>query len=78
MSGFKFPDITGSFSRAYQNRGLYVKGAFYNDGDSYYQETAVNYKTPALTFSAKRSNGIYGNSLTVQPPIYQTFMIVKT
>ena len=71
------PDITGSFSRAYQARGLYVEGAFYNDGDSYYQETAVNYKTPALTFSAKRSNGIYGNSLTVQPPIYQTFMIVK-
>ena len=71
------PNITGSFSRAYQTRGLCADGAFDNDGDSFYQETEVNYNAPALTFSAKRSNGIYGNSSTVQPPVYQTLMIIK-
>ena len=77
MLGQCYPNITGSFSRAYQTRGLCADGAFDNDGDSYYQETGVNYEAPALTFSAKRSNGIYGNSSTVQPPVCQTLIIIK-
>ena len=70
------PNITGGFSRAYQTRGNYVEGAFSQDGDSFSQEVEVNYKTPAITFSAKRSNVIYGNS-TVQPPAFQILIIIK-
>ena len=71
------PNITGSFSRAYQRRGNHVAGAFAQDGDSFYQETGVNYTTPALTFSAKRSSQIYGNAATIQPKAIQILMIIR-
>ena len=71
------PNITGGFSRAFQIRGSYADGAFASDGVNRYQETEVNYETPSITFNASRSSNIYDNSTTVQPPSFQTLIIIK-
>lgn len=78
------PNITGSFKNDVGNTvaaWVTASGAFYGDGsvnkadpekvNSYYV------KTDTTKFNASRSNEIYGNSVTVQPPAVSTIYVIK-
>ena len=78
------PNIEGIFTgggandkeRTYPQGAFYWKpGGFLNDMHNY-NSNAVTY-TP-LVFSAARSNSIYGNSNTVQPPSLTMLYIIKS
>lgn len=62
----------------------YFTGAFYNshDGTAYYHPNATssasNNHANRLHFDASRSNAIYGNSNTVQPPAITCYMWKRT
>lgn len=65
------PDVFGSFNvvgveDSTQNT---FSGAFYKNGSkSYFGAGHSNGSQPTIAFDASRSNAIYGNSSTVQPP----------
>ena len=78
------PNITGSIDK--------LAGNIYCAGDSSYQGAFVyssqgshkvvsgssgNYDTSKINFDASRSNSIYGNSDTVQPPAYKTYVFKR-
>lgn len=58
------PNITGGFNGNVNDGGFY--GAFYYDGWAYGDSGSGGGGT--IRFNASRSNSIYGNSTTVQPP----------
>lgn len=64
------PNITGSFSPGQRNGAIEATGAFYG-----VQSNKAEYSSDAngcyYNFDASRSNSIYGNSTTVQPPSYR-------
>ena len=60
------PNITGNFSVG-SNQTSYLKGAFYSS-DSGNADSNGGAGTSGGGFDASRSNPIYGNSNTVQPP----------
>ena len=71
------PNITGDFSSCDVGDREYPTGAFYDVGD--YGATigfGNNGKDLRFGMKASNSNAIYSNS-TVQPPAYQTLMIIK-
>ena len=66
------PNITGDTAlRFSSSQSNLLKGAFYTDPNDISQrgawETGTE-KNNAIFFCASRSNSIYGNSSTVQPP----------
>lgn len=71
------PNITGSINRPGQNNNSgdsttnYLTGSFYFDSSTYSRRNASESGTGyLLKFDASRSNSIYGNSSTVQPPAF--------
>ena len=62
-SGANTPEPNGAFrlteTTTYQNVTTYTQGRWANNG---------------FTFKASRSNSIYGNSNTVQPPAYKAYV----
>lgn len=62
------PNITGTHGGADSN-GTSVSGAFYNNGGS--SSGDGHGAGWSVGFDASRSNSIYGNSTTVQPPAYR-------
>ena len=80
MSGFQFPDITGSvgdFIRWKANQSesgsLYATNGLAKFPSSA-EENAVNSN---IKISANKSNSVYGNSSTIQPKIFYVLMMVK-
>lgn len=74
------PDITGTVKIGnYPLTTSDHKGAFYaasqGNADTHGQDTSRG--APALGFSASNSNGIYGNSSTVQVPASYTLIIIR-
>nr|DAH15904.1 MAG TPA: hypothetical protein [Caudoviricetes sp.] len=55
------------------------KGAFYavsqGNADTHCQDSSI--RATVLGFSASKSNGIYGNSSTVQVPASYTLIIIR-
>ena len=62
------PNITGQFIGGNPNGT--TNGAFEVVKDSDSTQTGTSYHKAQLRFDASRSNSIYGNSTTVQPPAY--------
>ena len=76
------PNITGSFNDSYGNIGdfNFADGAFYlgPQTNKRFTRTADAYNSSAyVNFNASRSNSIYGNSTTVQPPALTMRYIIK-
>ena len=76
------PNITGSFvpGSVPSNHSKYATGAFQGTGGTVRKITELaNPTTPdyGYTFNASRSNSIYGNSTTVQPPSVVMNYIIK-
>lgn len=69
------PNITG---RTRSTGGDYANGAFENLAEDY-SWGSLSASTPkrVLSFDASRSNSIYGNSNTVQPPALTMRYIIK-
>ena len=61
------PDITGRMGNT-DNHSSSSTGCFYRSGTSGKLENETGNKDPNVYFAASRSNSIYGNSETVQPP----------
>lgn len=87
------PNITGNFkSRPHMNGNFGTGGSltgadgklFVNlpqasdDKDNSMTETGRTYKDDVMLFDASRSNPIYGNSTTVQPPACFTYIWLRT
>ena len=73
------PNITGSI-KIYGGPVVGgVVGAFYSQEE--YSSGGANYTSTGLTssrvFDASKSNSIYGNSTTVQPPAVSTIYLIK-
>lgn len=66
------PNITGRMTNAY--RGT-VSGAFTYDGQS--SDGGDDKTTYHVTFDASKSNSIYGNSDTVQPPAVKVRVVTR-
>lgn len=67
------PNITGTASQDNNSSGFAntFSGVFYNGGDTtHFATTGEGNYSKVLGFDASRSNSIYGNSNTVQPPAY--------
>lgn len=69
------PNITGGFTSTGSCNGS-RSGAFYNWGSDI-RDQNNGYSGSGVGFSAARSNSIYGNSTTVQPPAIVTNFIIK-
>lgn len=75
------PNITGTFQTRYPWNGAIVTGAFTSPttGEPTSVQAAastqLNYNT--VSFNANKSNSIYGNSTTVQPPALTMRYIIK-
>lgn len=69
------PNITGSFGGF--NKEL--SGAYYSNNETMGMGwNGTDYQVPRkVYFDASRSNSIYGNSTTVQPPAIQTIVCIK-
>lgn len=67
------PNITGTFD-AYEltadQRNYKATGAFYGTTSSWAGGSGADDKSVVLHFDASRSNSIYNNSTTVQPPAF--------
>lgn len=87
------PNITGNFrSRPHMNGNFGTGGSIISaDGklfvhlpqasdekDNSMTETGRSYKDDVMFFDASRSSPIYGNSTTVQPPAYFTYIWLRT
>ena len=87
------PNITGNFrSRPHMNGNFGTGGSIIRaDGklfvhlpqasdekDNSMTETGRSYKDDVMFFDASRSSPIYGNSTTVQPPAYFTYIWLRT
>ena len=68
------PNITGT-DRAIASQSFGLSGAFYEKALSgtgaFYQDVSTDTSYTRTAFDASRSNSIYGNSTTVQPPATQ-------
>ena len=78
--GFQFPDITGSVgffirwnARQSESGGLYAT----NDLEKFPSGATENCINSNIKMSAGKSNGVYGNSSTIQPKTFYVLMIVK-
>ena len=79
------PNITGALGNSANNRGFYNKantaGAFEviesNVASSPYRDATADSFYAKASFDASRSNTIYGNSDTVQPPALTMVYIIK-
>lgn len=74
------PDITGTVQiGGYPLMTTDHKGAFYavsqGNADTHCQDSSI--RATVLGFSASKSNGIYGNSSTVQVPASYTLIIIR-
>ena len=71
------PNITGAVGSTPSGFGPDPNGAFYQNGSTYlgYANTPVTMKY--VYMDASRSNSIYSNSATVQPPAVKTYFIIK-
>ena len=58
--------------------GQSASGAFSFSSDGSQSPASGNYFSGTFYFDASRSNGLFGDSNTVQPSAYQTLMIIKT
>lgn len=67
-SGGTLTNASGAFTFS-MNAGISMSGAEYS---------SVNADNDVITFDASRSNPIYGNSTTVQPPAYFTYTWLRT
>ena len=72
------PNITGTFYHD-PNVKLSLSGAFSYTGGSFInlQNDAANKNSGYVSFDASKSNPIYGNSTTVQPPALTMVYIIK-
>ena len=61
------PNITGNTRSVWYDQGWQTNGAFYIANDNTHAANGATH-TGRLVFDASRSNSIYGNSSTVQPP----------
>lgn len=75
VGGYKeagLPNVTGQLRavrvQAPTDDTIYGAFEFSNWGGNYMQSTSEGSREAAISFSAARSNAIYGNSTTVQPP----------
>ena len=66
------PNITGEV-QVYWETDTTPSGAFYKTSNKYSERNNAN-GHPNLGFDASRSNSIYGNSTTVQPPATQMYL----
>ena len=72
------PNITGSYVSISDSRKYTVSGALYKgDSGAYRYNTAGAYDGYGIGFDASKSNSIYGNSTTVQPPALTMRMYIK-
>lgn len=79
-----FPNIEGTFVTGH-SLGLFfdiasnVSGGFSFYGDKKLSSPGTSGASyyDGLHFDANKSNGIYGNSVTVQPHSYRTLFIIK-
>ena len=70
------PNITGSFSaRGMENNSVYTDGAFSNLGN-YGVASGSSHTGVKIGFSANKSQSIF-KDVTVQPPAFQTLIIIK-
>lgn len=67
------PNITGYYS-GINIRGGENSGALYTGNEGYKRDYEGNTSTGAISFDASRSNSIYGNTNTVQPPATQMYL----
>ena len=66
------PNITGSMDDAMNTA---VKGAFsYTANGNSWCRSGTSYTFGVISFDASKSNAIYGNSSTVQPPAYRVYV----
>ena len=63
------PNITGDVCSETNRGGTSCLGAFYSDSSTRGAHDGQTTK-PLIKFDASKSNSIYGNSNTVQPPAY--------
>ena len=71
------PNITGTTNHTGTSCLYNPQGAFYNVSTSSYRTSSSGGNGIALGFDASRSNAIYGNSETVQPPAVTVKFIIK-
>ena len=69
------PNITGGFEESDRGHGLY--GAFYATRDATARGDNNGSTGHWIRFDASRSNPIYGNSTTVQPPAQTVYLCIK-
>ena len=65
------PNITGGHDGLRTDGGTTGTGAFYNAGNGSVGASGGSSSNSKISFSASRSNSIYGRSSTVQPPALQ-------
>ena len=76
------PNITGYFNPFGENGKYYASGSFYVE-NSFNQAgfgkaaSGMDYDNCLIGFAASRSNSIYGNSRTVQPPALTCLICIK-
>lgn len=72
------PKVDGYFSSHYMSNGGY-SGCFYEDRDTPYSEgiDTSSGSSALVRFDAGRSNSVYGNSTTVQPPAIGVNIFIK-
>ena len=73
------PNITGNF-RPYGESSVTVNGAFYvisSTEPGWGTSSGIDNDNALFDFDASRSNSIYGNSTTVQPPSVSMLYIIK-
>ena len=70
------PDVTGTFGRGRTN--IPSTGAFEtrSQGDNT-SNSGSSSDAKTISFAASRSNAIYGNSTTVQPPAIKLNVLIK-
>ncbi len=74
------PNITGSFGRDYFIGTGTTNGVFQKTDEKTHNNassTTSTNKSYIITFDAKNSSSIYGNSSTVQPKSYTVLYIMK-
>ena len=72
------PNIYGGFSNNGHAGGVFSSGAFYTDTSAHPKSNSGSAADGcAFNFDASRSNTIYGNSTTVQPPAIAVNIFIK-
>lgn len=76
-----FPNIYGEFIDCYFSRGANFNGTFYptqryEDNLNGAEDSYMQYLY-SVSFSANRSNELYGKSDTIQPNAFRTLYIIR-